>query len=57
MAVLTQSYMTGESSGQLLYQTIGHCFDEVVNQYPENEALVVLHQGIRWTYQELKTQV
>ena len=37
MAVLTQSYMTGESSGQLLYQTIGHCFDEVVNQYPENE--------------------
>ena len=57
MAVLTQSYMTRESSGQLLYQTIGHCFDEVVNQYPENEALVVLHQGIRWTYQELKTQV
>jgi len=57
MQALTQSYMTGEGSGQLLYETIGHCFDRVARQYPDNAALVVCHQDIRWTYNELKTQV
>ena len=57
MQALTQSYMTGEGSGQLLYETIGHCFDRVARQYPDNAALVACHQDIRWTYNELKTQV
>ena len=57
MARLTQSYMTGEGSGQLLYETIGTCFDRVVTQHPGNPALIVRHQGIRWSYQELKRQV
>ena len=57
MTRLTQSYMTGEGSGQLLYETIGTCFDRVALQHPGNPSLIVRHQGVRWSYQELKRQV
>jgi len=57
MTKLTQSYMTGEGSGQLLYETIGSVFDRVAADHPDTTALVVCHQGIRWSYQELKEQV
>ena len=57
MARLTQSYMTGEGTGQLLYETIGACFDRVAERHADNLALIVSHQEIRWTYRELKQQV
>ncbi len=57
MTKLTQSYMVGEGAGQLLYETIGTCFDRVVNDNPDNTALIVCHQDIRWTYRELQKQV
>lgn len=57
MKKLTQSYMTGEGSGQLLYETIGSCFDRVVAQNPDTLALVVRHQDVRWTYREFGKQV
>lgn len=57
MTILTQSYMTGEGTGQLLYETIGNCFDRIANQHPDNEALVVGYQNIRWTYSQLQTEV
>ena len=57
MQALTQSYMTGEGGGQLLYETIGHCFDRVAKLNPDKAALIVRHQSIRWTYSEFKTQV
>ncbi len=57
MTKLTQSYMTGEGSGQLLYETIGSVFDRVAADHPDTTALVVCHQGIRWSYRELKEQV
>lgn len=57
MVKLSQSYMTGEGSGQLLYETIGNCFDRIANQYPNNLALVMRHQGIRWSYAQLQTEV
>ena len=57
MTKLTQSYMTGEGSGQLLYETIGNCFDRIVEQYPDSPALIVPFQDIRWTYRELQVQV
>jgi fatty-acyl-CoA synthase len=57
MAKLTQSYMTGEGSGQLLYETIGKVFDRVAANSPDTTALVVCHQDIRWSYRELKEQV
>jgi fatty-acyl-CoA synthase len=57
MPRLTQSYYSGPSSAQIIYQTIGNTLDQVAGQYPDNEALVVRHQGIRWTYRELREQV
>jgi len=57
MKKLTQSYMTGEGSGQLLYETIGRCFDRVANENADTLALVVRHQDIRWTYREFRKQV
>ena len=49
--------MTGEGSGQLLYETIGECFDRVVEKYPDHVALVVRHQDVRWTYREFRHEV
>jgi fatty-acyl-CoA synthase len=57
MARLTQSYMTGEGTGQLLYETIGAVFDRIVDDHSGNLALVVRHQDIRWTWRELREQV
>ena len=57
MKRLTQSYMTGEGSGQLLYETIGRCFNRVADHNPDTLALVVRHQDVRWTYREFRDQV
>ncbi len=51
------SYTSGTSSIPLLGMTIGDKFDETVEKFPDQEALVVHHQNIRWTYQELKNEV
>ncbi|MFK7888493.1 MAG: AMP-binding protein [Gammaproteobacteria bacterium] len=57
MTTLTQSYMTGEGTGQLLYETIGRCFDRIVDQQPDNLAIVVRHQGVRASYGEFRRDV
>ncbi|MEP4484237.1 MAG: AMP-binding protein [Halioglobus sp.] len=54
---LTDSYYCGEASSQIIYKTIGEVLAQTVAQYPDNEALVVTHQGIRWTYLEFKQQI
>jgi len=41
----------------LIEATIGDFFDAVVAEHPDREALVVCHQGIRWTYKELQSKV
>ena len=51
------SYVSGASDKPLLGLTIGDLFDQIVAQYPDNEALVSRHQGLRYTYRELKAQV
>lgn len=51
------SYTNGISDVPLLGITIGDKFDEIVTQFPDNEALVVPHQNIRWTYRQLHEQV
>ncbi len=52
-----QSYVSGTSDIPLLGVTIGDKFDEIVKRYPDKEALVVVHQQIRWTYQQLAVEV
>ena len=51
------SYTSGTSQEPLLGITIGDRFDQMAERYADNEALVVHHQNIRWTYSQLKRQV
>ncbi|MEY9524021.1 fatty-acyl-CoA synthase [Bradyrhizobium japonicum] len=44
------SYVHGVSDEALLGDTIGARFDLAVERWPTNEALVVPHQQVRWTY-------
>ncbi|MEZ4730455.1 MAG: AMP-binding protein [Caldilineaceae bacterium] len=57
MTATNRSYASGASEKPLLGVTIGDLFDQIVARYPENEALVARHQGLRYTYREFKTQV
>jgi fatty-acyl-CoA synthase len=54
MAPRAWSYVSATSETPLLGCTIGDMFDHVVAQYPDHEALVVRHQGLRYTYRQLQ---
>jgi|TARA_B110000091_G_scaffold63708_1_gene70045 fatty-acyl-CoA synthase len=51
MQKLKKSYFIGEGNGQLLYETIGSCFERVAKANPKGLAIIVKHQVIRWRYQ------
>ena len=57
MGKLTKSYICGDAEDQLIYSTIGNYFDEIAEKYPDNDALVVCHQDIRWSYREYQEKV
>ena len=48
------SYLHGSSEVPLIGATIGDCFDRVAAWLPDQEALVSCHQGLRFTYGELR---
>ncbi|TNE81355.1 MAG: AMP-binding protein [Bacteroidetes bacterium] len=52
----TQSYICGESTAPLLGQTIGQNLFETVQKFPNQDALVSVHQNYRATYQEFYDQ-
>jgi fatty-acyl-CoA synthase len=52
-----QSYDHGVCNKPLLGATIGSFFDQQVQKYGGNDALIVRHQNIKWTYQELSHRV
>ncbi len=52
-----QSYSRGPQDKALLAMTIGQAFDRTVAQYPQGEALVVRHQQLRYTWQQLAEAV
>ncbi len=51
------SYVSGISDTPLKGQTIGDCFDETVARFPDRDALLSLHQGLRFTWRELQGAV
>jgi fatty-acyl-CoA synthase len=51
------SYVSGPSSQPLLGETLGACLDRIAAAHPDAEALVSCHQSLRYTYQELRTEV
>ncbi|WP_458525867.1 AMP-binding protein [Onishia taeanensis] len=53
----TSSYVSGTSDTPLKGQTIGDCFDATVARVPERDALLSLHQGLRYTWRELQAEV
>lgn len=57
MQNLTQSYMTGEGSGQLLYETIGTCLDRIIAKNQDKTAIVVRHQNKRASWAEFKSDI
>jgi fatty-acyl-CoA synthase len=57
MTSLERSYYCGASTTQIIYETIGGFFDRVAEKYPNNEALILRHQGVEWTYAELQHRV
>jgi len=51
------SYVSGVGDTPLLGVTIGDMFDAIVAQYADHEALIVPHQGLRYTYRQLQREV
>ena len=51
------SYTSATSDTPLLGLTIGDMFDQTVEKYPDQPALISLQQNIRLTYRELQAQV
>jgi len=51
------SYSHGSSGMPLIGETIGDYFDKIVAKYPERDAVIVRHQGIRYSYLDLKRVV
>lgn len=54
---IAESVVRGATDVPLIEATIGCYFDQVAARWPEREALVVRHQGVRWTYRELAARV
>ena len=53
---LTESHVRGRTDQPLIEQTLGAFFNDMVERFPEREALVVVHQGRRYTYRQLQTE-
>lgn len=51
------SYISGTSSKPLLGICIGDMLDESAQRFPQQDALIVMHQNIRFTYQEFQAEV
>ena len=51
------SYVHGASPTALIGDTIGAHFDRMAAKHASREALVVRHQGVRWSWAELKRRV
>ena len=54
---LKLSHLAGPTDQPLVNDTIGQTFDAIVERFPDHEALVVRHQGVRWTYREYQREV
>jgi len=51
------SYTAGPTDTPLIEETIDANFRATVAAHPDREALVVRHQGIRWSYTELDAEI
>jgi len=54
---MSLSHVSGNTERPLLHRTVGDVLACAAQEWPEREALVVRHQGVRLTYRELNEQV
>ena len=54
---LQVSYFKGADQPPLVDATIGDFIEEIATRFPHREALVVRHQGIRWTWGEYLCEI
>ncbi len=54
---MTRSYASGVASKPLIGETIGENLERTVARFGDRDALVVRHQDVRLTYEELNAQV
>jgi fatty-acyl-CoA synthase len=57
MSTTDLSHAIGATTPPLIERTIGADLERTVSRHGDNEALVVRHQGVRWTYRELDRRV
>ncbi|HON81351.1 MAG TPA: AMP-binding protein [Methanoregulaceae archaeon] len=55
--MVLRSYDCGTSPSPLLGLTIGEMLNSIAARFPGTEAVVSVHQGIRWTWRELLEEV
>jgi len=55
--MLKRSYVCGDADEQLIYETIGNYFDNIVDRFPDNDALIIPYQNIHWTYKKFQHEV
>ncbi|SAL81527.1 AMP-binding domain-containing protein [Caballeronia terrestris] len=51
------SHVHGATDVPLIDETIGSFFDALARRHAQSNALVVMHQSVRWTYRELAQRV
>ena len=51
------SYVHGAHETPLIGDTIGAYLDAIAARYPQHDALIVVHQQVRWTYGEFRQRV
>jgi len=49
-----QSYANGSGDSPLLGVTVGQLLDEAASRWPDQDALIVVDQGVRWEWRELR---
>jgi len=52
--VALKSYAHGSGDTPLLGVTVGQLLDTAARRWPDNDALIVVDQGIRWNWRELR---
>ncbi|WP_462383606.1 AMP-binding protein [Pseudomonas sp. Marseille-QA0892] len=51
------SYSIGRQDKPLLAKTIGQAFDHTCETFPDRDALVVIHQNLRYSWRQLQAEV
>jgi len=57
MGKLMRSYVCGDADEALIYETIGNYFDNIVERFPDNDALIIPYQNIHWSYKKFQQEV